>query len=153
MKKLSVLKCTALLAGVLAAGAANAALVGQWSADIYIIQSNFGPTQPGAYYVTSGVCIKADNTYYLTAEKIGTTPIASTPGSGRWIQSGNKVFMHGSHGPQQDYHWAIELNRVDATHFTGNSQQWTLPTNPDFRNQYLSNQFKYVGATCLPANQ
>lgn len=145
MKKLSAFKCTALLASILATGAANAALVGQWSADFYVIQSNFLTNVPGALYNTAGFCVKADNTFYLTAQAIG-----SASGQGKWIQKGNKVFMHGNFGRANEYLWASELNRVDTTHVAGNAQQWTLPTNPDFRDQYFSSQWKYVGATCLP---
>lgn len=150
MKKISALKHAALVAGLLAANIANAALVGQWSADVFVIKSNISPTEAGAYVVTTGICIKSNNTYYLTAEKFGTTPVPSTPGAGRWIQSGNKVFMHGSQGGSNELNWALELNRVDATHLTGNSQRWNTPSNPVLVNQYFSNQLKYVGSTCLP---
>lgn len=145
MKKLSAFKCTALLAGILAASAANAALVGQWSGDFFVIKSNFGANQPGALYNTAGFCIKSDNTWYLTAKSLG-----SASGSGKWTQSGKKIFLHGNLGRADEYMLAGELNRVDSTHLAGNWNQWTLSTNPDYRDQYFSSQLKYVGATCLP---
>jgi len=145
MKKLIVLKCTALFASILTASAASAAMVGQWSNDMFIIRSNVYGSTPGALYNTVGFCIKADHTYYVTAQAYG-----SIAGTGKWIQNGNKVFMHGNSGRTNEYMWAHELNRVDSTHLAGNSNLWTLPTNSDFRDQYFSNQFKYVGATCLP---
>lgn len=145
MKKFSLFKCTALLAGILTAGAANAALVGQWSADEFVIKSNTPPTQPGTLINKVGYCLKSDNTYYVTAQLYG-----SVAGSGKWTQSGKKVFLHGNFGRTNEYMQAGEMNRVDSTHLTGNWQLWTLPTNPDYRDQYISSQWKYVGATCLP---
>jgi hypothetical protein len=112
MKKISVLKLSALLAGIFAANAAIAAFPeGYWKADYYQI----GYTYPG-YSVN--VCIKADKTLAVTDPRAANA-------NGFWTLHNTDILLHTVEADPLSWKRAYQMHRVDSTHLTGWVQSFT----------------------------
>jgi hypothetical protein len=139
MKKISAIKLSTLFVGILAANAASAAFgEGYWKVDFYDLKTK-------AYSVTQNACLKADKTFYFKMD-FNTT----FAGHGMWISQNGNVFVHGNWGNSNEYSNSAQMSRVDSTHGTGYWQQWTAPGISDVRNNYSSNKWTFLSATCPP---
>lgn len=110
------------------------------------------PVQPGQYNVSAvvattgapwnafGVCVKSDNSWYMTSQ---------VTGSGRWLKHGNNFLWHGNMGTNND----SGVLRQTPGGMMGHSSQWIdysqNPANTD--NLFYISTWAFQSPTCLPA--
>lgn len=112
---------------------------GQWTVDVTTATTR-------AHFNTIGVCVNADGTWYNTVQTSG-----STPGSGKWLLTGNSVLWHGNmNGGLND---AAVLTVANSKSMSGFLMQWVKDTsdttNVAIENVYGNSTWTFASDTCL----
>ncbi len=112
---------------------------GQWTVDVATVATK-------AHFNTIGVCVNADGTWYNTVQTSG-----STPGSGKWLLTGNNVLWRGN--MDTGLNDAAVLTVSNAKSMNGFLQQWVKDTsdttNVAIENVYGTSTWTFASDTCL----